>query len=141
MMLLNNGRTAYLKNNFSRPLLVPDIPPKLRVMGGAPRPDKVPMPVDAFSEAAPGIIEPGLYVNVRKGDVAVLGADGKVVNLGVGESLRAGINAAVRLGFVPAFQKFDKIPDPARITLRAEKMMNLFGAEGAGKESMECTVR
>jgi hypothetical protein len=141
MMVLDNGRIAYLKNSFSRPLLIPDIPVKLRAMGDAPRPDKVPMPVDAFSEAAPGIIEPGLYVNVRKGDVAVLGADGKVVNLGVGESLRASIGAAVRLGFVPAFQKYDKIPDPARMTLRAEKMLNLFGVEGADRESMQCTVR
>ncbi|HUV23265.1 MAG TPA: FecR family protein [Gammaproteobacteria bacterium] len=141
MMVLNNGGTAYLKDNFSRPILVPDIPAQLRAMGGAPRPDKVPMPVDAFSEAAPGIISPGLYVNVRKGDVAVLGADGKVVNIGAGEALRASIGAVVRLGFVPAFQKYDKFPDPARITLRAEKMLNLFGAEGVDKESMECTVQ
>ena len=140
-MLLNNGRTAYLKNNFSQPLLIPDIPAKLRSMGGAPRPDKVPMPEDAFSEAPPGIIEPGLYVNVRKGDVAVQGADGKVINLGAGEALHAGLKAAKRLGFVPAFQKYDKIPDPARITVQNEKMLNLFGAEGADKEGMQCTVQ
>lgn len=141
IMLLNNGRTAYLRNNFSHPLLILDIPAKLRHMGGAPRPDKVPMPEDAFSEAAPGIIEPGLYVSVRKGDVAVKGADGKVINIGAGEALRAGARAAQRLGFVPAFQKYDKIPDPAKITVQAEKMLNLFGAEGADKEGMECTVQ
>jgi hypothetical protein len=141
MMVLNNGRTAYLKNNFARPLLIPDIPPKLRAMGGAPRPDKVPMPEDAFSEAPLGNIEPGLYVNVRKGDVAVQGADGKVVNIGSGEALRAGFRNAVRLGFVPTFQKYDKIPNPARVTVQAEKLMNLFGAEGSDKEGMECTVQ
>ena len=110
-------------------------------MGGAPRPDKVPMPEDAFSEAAPGIIEPGLYVSVRKGDIAGEGADGKVINIGGGEALYAGARAAQRLGFVPAFQKYDKIPDPAKITVQAEKMLNLFGAEGADKEGMECTVQ
>jgi hypothetical protein len=141
IMLLKNGRTAYLRNMSSQPLLIPDIPPKLRSMGGAPRPDKVPMPEDAFSEAAPGIIEPGLYVNVRKGDIAVKGADGKVINIGAGEALHAGTRTAQRLGFVPAFQKYDKIPDPAKITVQGEKMLNLFGAEGADKEGMECTVQ
>jgi hypothetical protein len=110
-------------------------------MGGAPRPDKVPMPEDAFSEAAPGIIEPGLYVSVRNGDIAVKGADGKVINIGAGEALRAGSSSVQRLGFVPAFQKYDKIPNPARITVQAEKMLNLFGAEGSDKEGMECIVQ
>ena len=141
LMLLDNGRTAYLKNNFSPPILIPDIPAKLRSMGGAPRPDKVPMPEDAFSEAAPGIIEPGLYVSVRNGDIAVKGADGKVINIGAGEALRAGNSSVQRLSFVPAFQKYDKIPNPARITVQAEKMLNLFGAEGSDKEGLECTVQ
>jgi hypothetical protein len=110
-------------------------------MGGAPRPDRVPMPEDAFIELDASVIEPGLYVNVRKGDVAVQGLDGKTVNIGAGEALQAGPLRAVRLRFVPAFQKFDQIPDPARITVQGEKMMNLFGARGGDRESMECTVR
>ena len=140
-MLLGNGRTAYLRNNFSQPQLVADIPAQLRNMGGAPRPDRVPVPEDAFIEIDASVIDPGLYVNVRKGDVAVQGADGNTVNIGAGEAAKAGPLRAVRLSFVPAFQKFDKIPNPARVTVQAEKMLNLFGAEGSDKESMECTVK
>jgi len=141
LMVLTNGRTAYLRNNFSKPLLVTDIPARLRAMGGAPRPDRVPMPEDAFSEVDPGSIEPGLYVNVRKGDVAVKGKDGKTINIGAGEAVLAGFVRAERLSFVPAFQKYDKIPNPARITVQAEKLLDLFGAEGVDKEGMECTVQ
>jgi hypothetical protein len=141
LVLLDNGRSAYLKNNFSAPQLIPDIPAKLRTMEGAPRPDKVDIPVDFFSEVDPGRIDPGLYVNVRKGDVAVLGLDGVEVNIGSGEALRASVAGAVRLGVVPAFQKFDKVPDPARITVQGEKMLNLFGEKADGKETMECTVQ
>lgn len=140
-VLLDNGRTAYLRNNFSQPQLVPDIPALLRRMGGAPRPDKVDVPDDAFSETDPGVIEPGLYVNVRKGDVAVQGADGKTVNVGAGEALQAGGTSARRLAFVPAFQKYDVIPDPAKVTVRSEKLMNLLGPRGAGKEGLECKVQ
>ena len=141
MMLLQNGRTAYLRNNFIQPQLVPDIPVGLRTMGGAPRPDKVPFPAEAFDGIDTSRIEPGLYVNVRKGDVAVLGADGNVVNIGAGEALLADSLRAVRLRLVPAFQKFDKVPNPALMTARTEKMIDLFGARGGDGDSMECTVR
>ena len=140
-LLLKNGRTAYLKNNFAAPQLVPDIPALLRRMGGAPRPDKVDVPEDAFSEASPDVIEPGLYVNVRKGDVVVKGADGKALNAGAGEALQAGSSRAMRLAFVPAFQKYDVIPDPAKVTVQSEKLMNLLGPRGADKQGLECKVQ
>ena len=69
------------------------------------------------------------------------GLDGKLRNLGKGEALRAGAAGSVRLGFVPAFQKFDFIPNPAQINAQAEKLLNLFGARAAAKESFECTVQ
>jgi hypothetical protein len=139
--VLDNGRTAFLKDSFSPPLLIPDIPARLRTMEGAPRPDRVEVDEDLFSEVEQRVIEPGLYVNVRQGDVAVLGADGKTINVGAGEAVRAGGVRAVRLGFVPAFQKFDTTPSPSQINAQSEKMMNLFGEKAAGKETMECTVQ
>lgn len=139
--VLNNGRTAFLKDSFSPPLLIPDIPPQLRTMEGAPRPDRIQVDEELFSEVEQRAIEPGLYVNVRQGDVAVVGADGKTVNVGAGEVVRAGGVKAVRLGFVPAFQKFDPTPSPSQINAQSEKMMNLFGERAAGKETMECTVQ
>ena len=141
VLLVTNGRTAYIKNNFTTPQFVSDIPARLRTMGGAPRPDKVPMPEDAFTESDAASIEPGLYVNVRKGDVVVRGVNGKTLNIGAGEAIRANARRLVRLGFVPAFQKYDKIPDPAKVTLRSENLMNLLGARGSDEEEMSCIVR
>ncbi len=140
-LLLKNGRTAFLRDNFSQPRLVPDIPPKLRTFQGAPRPDKVKVEEDLFSESDMTTMDPGLFVKVDNGDVTLEGADGKTVFVGAGEAAHAGAARAVRLRLVPAFQKFDTTPRPAQITAKTEKMMNLFGEKGAGKESMECTVR
>jgi len=140
-MLLGNGKTAYLKNNCGRPILLPDLPVNIRSMGGAPRPDKVKVDPDLFSSVDQQKIEPGLYVNVRKGDVAVKGADGKTINLGAGEAAVAGAGKAVRLSFVPAFQKFDPIPDPGRINAQTQQRLDLFGAKGADEEQFECTVQ
>lgn len=140
-VLLKNGRTAFLRNNFSQPQLVPDIPGRLRSLQGAPRPDKVKVEEDLFSESDMKTIDPGLFVKVDNGDVTVKGVDGNTIYIGAGEAVHAGGTRAVRLGFVPAFQKFDTTPRPGQITAKSEKMMNLFGARGAGKESMECTVQ
>ncbi len=140
-MWLSNGQTAFLRNKLSQPRLVTDIPDRLRSMGGAPRPDKVRIDPDLFSESSQTGIKPGLYVNVRQGDIGVKGADGNTINIGAGEAAVAGKDGAVRLAYVPAFQKFDKIPNPARFNTRVERMMNLFGEKGADKESLECKIR
>ncbi len=140
-VVLPNGRTAFLKNGFTTPVLIPDIPALLRNMGGSPRPDKVEVDEDAFTEVDQTGIEPGLYVKVDHGDIMIEGQDGKTLHAGAGEVVRAGTAATVRLGFVPAFQKFDPIPAPGQINSQTEQMMNLFGAKGARKETMECTVQ
>ena len=138
---VENGRTAFLTSAFSPPVFVPDIPAALRRFGGAPRPDGVNVQPGLFSEVSAERIEPGMFVYVRSGDVLIEGVDGNQINLGGGEAGAAGSNRTVRLAAVPVFQKFDPIPDPARVTARSEKMMNLFGERGADKESMECTVQ
>lgn len=140
-LLLENGKTAYLKNNFSLPQFLPDLPVNIRRMDGAPRPDKIEFDESQFSTSDNKEIEPGLYVNVRKGDVAVQGNDGKTVNLGAGEASVSGDGKTIRLAFVPAFQKFDSVPDPSRINAKAEQIMNLIGEAGIDKESVQCTVQ
>ena len=47
----------------------------------------------------------------------------------------------VRLGFVPAFQKFDRFPKPSKFTTRSQKLLDLIGEQGAEKETLECTYR
>ncbi len=140
-VLLENGRTAYLTNAFSQPLFIPDIPARLRTLEGAPRPDRVEVQEDLFTEVNLDSIEPGVYTNVRSGEVTIEGVDGNIINLGAGEAGVAGKETTVRLAFVPSFQKFDPIPDPAKITVQSEKLMNLFGEKGADKEAFECTVQ
>ena len=139
--LLQNGRTAFLRNSFTTPQPVVDIPPRLRSFQGAPRPDRVDVPEGFFAEVARSDIEPGLYVKVDSGDVAVRGADGNTVHVGAGEVVRAGPQATVRLGFVPMFQKLEVFPSPAQVTERTQKMMDLFGPEAADQEALECTVQ
>ncbi len=140
-VLLNNGKTAFLKNKLSAPVIVPDIPIGLRNLGGAPRPDKVKVNKDLFSTIEQKDIKPGLYVNVRKGDVAIEGTDGKTINLGAGEAGVAGARKTARLRVVPAFQKFDRVPDPSKITAKSEKMINMLGKKGADKKGLECVIQ
>ncbi len=141
-MLLENGKAAFLKNGFSKPVVIPNFPVHLRTMGNAPRPDRITINDDLFSGSDSQNIEPGLYVNVRDGDVAVEGTDGKVINLGKGEAGLARLaGKTVRLNFVPAFQKFDKIPEPSRLSPKMQKMIKLFGAEGSDKQEFECRLQ
>ncbi len=141
-LLLENGKAAFLKNGYSKPVIIPDFPVHLQNMGGAPRPDKITVDDDLFSGADQQEMKPGLYVNVRDGDVAVRGLDGNTVNLGKGEASLSALNGAtVRLNFVPPFQKFDKVPVPDSVTPRMRKMINLFGDLGQQKETFECRLQ
>ena len=140
-LVLQNGRTAYFKNNLGQPIFLPDLPVNIRSMEGAPRPDKVDVRDDLFGGVEKPDIDPGLYVNVRKGDVEIEGVNGSRINLGAGEAGLAGAATTVRLALVPAFQKFDRVPDPAKVTVRAEKMIELFGDDAAERQEFECTVQ
>jgi hypothetical protein len=141
-MLLENGKAAFLKNGFSKPVVIPDFPVHLRSMGNAPRPDRVTIKDGLFSGVDSQDIKPGLYVNVRDGDVEVKGANGQVVNLGRGEAGLAGLNGKpVRLNFVPSFQKFDKIPEPSKLSPKMQKMIKLFGVDGSEKQEFECRLQ
>lgn len=141
-MLLQNGQAAFLKNGISKPLIVPGFPEHLRNMGGAPRPDGIKVPKALFEASDDTTIKPGLYVNVRHGDVVVQSRNGKKVNLGQGEAALAGMDGKmVRLNFVPPFQKFDNIPNPDKVTPRMRKMMKLFGDLGEHKQKFECRLQ
>ncbi len=139
--LLENGRTAFLRNSLAPPVIMPDIPARLRNLQGAPRPDRVDLRQDLFAESDQRDIQPGLYVNVRKGDVVVAGTDGTDIFVGAGEAVRAGIQRVERLGFVPTFQKLDQVPNPARISARSEQILDLVSGRDAGKEDLECTLK
>ena len=141
VLVLPNGKTAFMLNNFSVPQVVPDIPARLGVMEGAIRPDRVETDPDDFSVSDDKSIQPGLYVKVDKGDVSVEDNNGRILHVGVGEVVRAGVGAAVRLDFVPTFQKFDVTPRPGRINAQTEQRLELFGARALDQETLVCTVK
>jgi hypothetical protein len=141
-MLLENGGVAFLKNGFTRPEVIDNFPVHLRAMGNAPRPDRLNIREDIFPGADSDEIKPGLYVNVRDGKVEIAGADGSITGLGRGEAGRVGLGGnAIKLSIIPAFQKFDRIPDPSQLTPKMQKMIQLFGAKSGDKEGFECRLQ
>lgn len=141
-LLLENGKSAFLKNGFSTPIILPDIPVYLRKMGGAPRPDKVKVKDDLFGGIEQNSIKPGLYVNVRDGDVQIDDGNGNVVDLGKGESGMSSLGGRLsRLKFVPAFQKFDVTPNPAIFTPKMGNAMKLLGLKRTLKSKFECSIQ
>ena len=142
MLLLENGKAAFMRNGFSQPVIIPNLPVHIRNMGGAPRPDTVDVKDDLFSAVDQQAIDPGLYVNVREGDVEVRGNDGTSTTLGKGEASVSGLSGkTIRLSFVPPFQKFDSIPIPNDVTPQMEKMIDLFGEKGQQKKEFECSLQ
>jgi hypothetical protein len=141
--VLESGKTAYLNSSLAQPILVPALPTAIKGMGGAPRPDQVDIPKDLFGGIDDPEIKPGLYVNVRQGDVEVQGSDGSTVNLGAGEaSVTSTTGAAVRLNYVPPFQAFDSVPEPDRVDAKMETMVKLFGEESSEEDNdFECVVQ
>lgn len=140
-LLLQNGKAAFLKNGFTKPVIIPDFPVHLRQMGGAPRPDQVEIDEDLFSTADESENKPGLYVSVRDGDVSVFGESG-TINLGKGEAALAALDGAtVRLNYVPLFQKFDTVPLPDNVSSQSQKMMDLLGDIGQEKTEFECRLQ
>ena len=141
-MPLQSGQVAFLKNAFSKPVIVPDFPVYLRAMGNAPRPDRISIPDDLLSAYDDQEIKPGLYVNVRDGEVDLAGADGRIVSLFRGQAGRVGLDGAtLKLNFIPPFQKFDQIPNPSQLTPRMQRMIKMFGAEGSEKQEFECRLQ
>ena len=59
-----------------------------------------------------------------------------------GEAALAGLGgAAVRLNFVPLFQKFDKVPAPDQMSSKMEKMIKFFGSQLTDKQTFECRLQ
>ncbi len=141
-MLLEQDRVAFIRNNFSPPVIVDDFPVNLRNMGNAPRPDTLKIDEDLVTKLDADTIQPGLYVNVRDGEVGVEGLDGRTVTLRKGQAGLAALDGrTIRLDFVPPFQLFDRIPDPSQLTPRMRQMIELFGTQGSDKQEFECRVQ
>ena len=139
-LLLEQGGAAFVRNNFTPPVIIDEFPVYLQNMGNAPRPDRLTIEEDVYT-GLDQEIKPGLYVSVRDGEVGVQGADGSSVTLIRGQSGLAALDGStIRLNFVPPFQRFDRIPDPRQLTPRMRQMIEFFGTQGSDKEEFECRV-
>jgi hypothetical protein len=135
--LAENGQVFFLRNAFSRPVAVAEMPVYLRTMGNAPRPDRITVPEDLFGANDDQEIKPGLWVTVRDGNVDLPG-----VTLGPGQAGKVDpTGRAVQLNFIPPFQQFDPTPNPATFD-PTKALGNLFGGQSAeeGKE-LECSLQ
>ena len=106
------GRTGFFNPVLGLLTLLPETPDFVRD-NPAPRPDGIPIDFDAlFGTGASREGEPGLYVWVREGHVAMIGDT--VLDLGDSEEglIRAGTRDPIRLSTVPRFMLDDPTPLP-----------------------------
>lgn len=106
--------------------------------GTAPRPDKVKTDASLFGDEAPKS-EPGLYVWVREGAVA-LTRDGETLNVGAGEAAVVTKDKAARLEAVPNFMRFDRTPTPQGAAPQTNAALPAFRAPDAAV-SAGCAVK
>lgn len=114
--VVETGRSGFVGGPNEAPVGLPSTP-RFMEENPAPRPDKVPVDLkNLFGTDSADLSEPGLYVWVRDGHVA-LESDGKVVDLGRDESaaLLTGAAAPVRLAETPIFLELDRTPKPDQV--------------------------
>jgi hypothetical protein len=89
--------------------------PKIILENGAPRPDSIPVDMDKEFNSDADAEGAGLYVTVHEGKI-ILTQDGKVLNLGAGESGFANRQELLRLSNMPNFMGIpdqDSNPNPS----------------------------
>lgn len=122
LQVLQAGQGLYVGADGIRPLTAP-------ILQDLPRPDGVQVDVrELFSLNDIPEDQPGLFVLVRDGHIEVLAANGSLLQLGRGEAGYAGATGVPsRLGEIPRFLDFDRIPLP---TSRNPGLATLLGEIG-----------
>lgn len=141
---LHQDETAVLDGKSSTAFRVINRPAIKEELEKAPRPDKVKIPATFFPESPQTSTEPapGLYVNVRDGDIQLTGQDNSSVDLGESESGYVTLQgAASRLSLVPAFMTYDSIPVPSEFSSESSSLINLIGASQATDKTFQCYIR
>jgi len=141
--LLKLNQTAFIRNQKMNPVIIPS-PPLFMRSTPAPRPDKVDVKENLFTNNDQKKTDPGLYVSVYDGHVSMATNDGARVDLGKGEAAFAGRQAQqavpVRLKAIPAFQANDAYPRPEAFN---ESWENLFNEVTNADENqdLQCVPR
>jgi len=142
-LLLGNNQAAVMQNAQSNPRIVSNFPSALETMENTPRPDEVPFQPEWFKAVgADGKVEPGLYVQVKEGIVAIKGLNVEEILLAKQEAGKVNLAGNVfRLNSIPGFQRFDKYPRPGVVTRRLENLLNLMGEDVENINEFECVVQ
>ena len=100
----------------------------------APRPDQVTTDENFFDAVDLNGAPPGLYVNVRDGQVLFLGRSNRGIDLGRFESgyLSIGGDTPVRLTRVPQFMTNDPIPAPENFDQKLLRLLETLGGSSGG---------
>jgi hypothetical protein len=94
-------QAAIIARDTGKPVPIVVVP-KVIMENGAPRPDSVPVDMDKEFNSGADAEGAGLYVTVHEGKI-ILTQDGKVLNLGAGESGFANKLDLMRLSNMPNF--------------------------------------
>lgn len=144
LKLLKVNETAFLTSMKSAPVMLPALPLFMRSTP-APRPDKVEVNPNLFSNNELINAVPGLYVTVYDGHVSMATDQGNRIDLGKGEAAYAGVNAQrvvmpVRLNKMPGFQVNDAYPRPESFNENWETLFNDVTNQDENKD-LECIAQ
>jgi len=126
--LLKLNQTVFIRNQDVNPVVVPS-PPIFMRSTPAPRPDKVDVPDNLFTNNDQKKTDPGLYVSVYDGHVSMATNQGGRIDLGKGEAAFTGTKTQqqavpIRLRAIPAFQANDAYPRPEAFSESWENLFN-----------------
>ncbi|MGI9301762.1 MAG: FecR family protein [Gammaproteobacteria bacterium] len=144
-VLLTQGRTAFLVDERTQPILFNKTPRIIRRIK-APRPDRLRVSMESLfgtQTITAGPVPAGLYVNVESGIVSLAPAGGAAFDVTPG---RAAYQADAgsppqTLAQAPAFMTGDVFPRPNELNERLQEFLEVFGRdqEEAG-EPLECKI-
>lgn len=126
--LLKLNQTAFIRNKNVNPVVIPS-PPLFMRSTPAPRPDKVDVKENLFTNNDQKKTDPGLYVSVYDGHVSMATNQGARIDLGKGEAAFTGSKnqqqaIPIRLKAIPAFQSRDAYPRPEAFSESWENLFN-----------------
>jgi len=133
---IQNGEAFFLERGATVPVKMPVIPIFIKD-NPAPRPDGVDVDFgQLFSVVTGDTSQPGLYVTVRDGHIA-LEYDGNILDIAGGETGYAGQGNLHRLSQTPAYILHDPYPTPLQFDENVQRIIELISDEAGG---LECTL-
>jgi hypothetical protein len=130
---IRQGETLYMPKAGGEPVKLPEIP-VFMLEEQTPRPDEPDVKLeDLFGQQGQDEIQPGLYVAVRDGQVALV-QDGQVLEIGTNESGFVNEAGGQLLATIPDFITNDPYPVPDQFDPSVQQVLDLIEDEIQGLE-------